>query len=547
MFKDPFPHIRREPPMGSAKQVPVTLGRTIADDADELIQSRGGDTAIIFQNRHYTFQQIITDARSLASAFARLGIARGEVISMQLPNWPEAMVINLAACYAGLIINPIVPIYRDGEVSFILRQSRSLLFFVPRRFRNFDYLEMAGRLRPHLPDLAHVVHVGAGLTPDDVMNYQELIERGARDPQDLAKVDPGSVKMVMYTSGTTGNPKGVLHNHETLAHATRACANYWKIGEGSLVMMPSPVTHVTGYMYALELPFLVGSRAALMERWDAEEAVDLVINAGVNATMGATPFLQELLEVVERRKVTLPSLRVHTCGGAAVPESLIYRARDLLPDTRTFRVYGSTEAPVVAIGCMEPEDIAIAASTDGKVLHYELKIIDDENRQVAKGGEGEILAAGPSLFLGYSDPVHNVDAFDQDGYFRTGDLGREVFGNALIITGRKKDLIIRGGQNLSAKEIEDVLHRHPAIREVAAVAMPHERLGETVCVYVIARPDTSIKLADIVAAVEQAGLAKQKYPERLEIVDDLPRTASGKIRKDLLRASIAQKIREEAA
>jgi acyl-CoA synthetase (AMP-forming)/AMP-acid ligase II len=306
--------------------------------------------------------------------------------------------------------------------------------------------------------------------------------------------------------------------------------------------MPSPVTHTTGYSNGMELPFIVGTRTVFMERWNADEAVTLIDRYGVNATVGATPFLQELLDAAEAAGSRLASLKAFACGGAPVPPSLIRRANELFATGRAFRVFGSTEAPLVTMGFMGPSEAELAATTDGKIIDYEVKIVDDEGAALPQGADGEILVRGPSLFLRYADSRQTGDAFDAEGYFRTGDVGHLTADHAIVITARKKDLIIRGGENISPKEIEDALHRHPDIQEAAAVAMPHARLGETVCVYAIARAGSEPTVASVAAHLAELGIAKQKYPERVELLQDFPRTPSGKIRKDVLRRTIAEKL-----
>jgi len=238
--------------------------------------------------------------------------------------------------------------------------------------------------------------------------------------------------------------------------------------------------------------------------------------------------------------VRLPTLRQFACGGAEVPPQLIYRAHELLENCRCFRVFGSTEVPLVTQGFQAVEDARLAAETDGRIYNYDVRIVDAEGADVAPGEEGEILARGPSMFLGYTDWQQTQEAIDGEGYFRTGDLGRAGEKGSLKISGRKKDIIIRGGENLSAKEIEDVLHRHPAVQEAAVVSMPHPRLGEAVCAYVIPHDAwaRSVVPGEIQDFVRSSGLAPQKTPEHVEFVSELPRTASGKIRKDILRENI---------
>jgi acyl-CoA synthetase (AMP-forming)/AMP-acid ligase II len=499
--------------------------------------------AVVEGARTLTYAALMEEANRLTAAFAAAGLRPGDVVSFQLPNWTETMAINIAACASGMVVNPIVPIYREAEVRYILRDCRAKLFFIPERFRNFDYPAMAGRLSGGLPELRDVIVVrgeGPGCRP-----YAGLLPSRSRDVSSPHRTDPNAVKLVLYTSGTTGSPKGVLHSHNTIMSEVDAVIDYWGIQRDDVVLMPSPVTHITGYLYALEIAFAAGVQVVFMERWNAAEAVDLILRHGVTFSVGATPFLKELVDEVERRGIALPSLRLFMSGGAPVPPELIRRANRALANCRTFRVYGSTEAPTVTLGIRSQTEAELGATTDGRIVNHEVRICDPQTgRPLADGEDGEICTRGPEMLLGYTDWAQTLEAFDAEGFFHTGDLGVRSHGDFLTVSGRKKDLIIRGGENISPKEIEDVLHTHPAVKEAAVVAMPHERLGEGVCAYVIAQPGQSIDVPALALWLEKAGLARQKYPERVELVDDLPRTASGKVQKNILRERIAEKLRE---
>ena len=512
--------------------------RTIADDARDMAASDPDVVLWVEGDNRLTAGEAFAQARNLAANLHRMGLREGDVVSFQLPNWTETVVLDIACVLLGLVVNPVVPIYRDAELQMILADCGAKILFVPEEFRGVRFAEMVEKLRPRLPGLNHVVVV-RGAQRAGAMRFEELLEPADLDAVPWPVQRPEAIKMIMYTSGTTGRPKGVLHTHETLARAMQACFDHWELRQGDWTLMPSPVTHVTGFSYGIEWPLVVGTRTVFMDRWNAAEAVDLIDDFGVAVTVGATPFLAELVEAADKAGSRLPSLNVFGCGGAAVPPGLIRRANSAFANSCAFRIYGATEAPVVTLGYLGATGADAAADTDGEIVGYEVRVVDDEGNDVPAGGDGEIIVRGPSLFLGYLDPADRQGALDADGYFRTGDVGRIVNGNGILVTGRKKDLIIRGGENLSAKEIEDALHRHEAVREAAVVSMPHARLGETVCAYVIpagpARPD----VRDMAAFLDGAGLARQKYPERIEYVDDFPRTASGKVRKDMLRKRIA--------
>jgi len=516
--------------------------KTLADLALDLTSKDPDCIAFVAGNRAMSRAEFLADAQALAVGLADLGLAAGDVLSFQTPNWIEAAVINMAAAMSGIVINPIVPIYRDAEVRMMLGDCRAKAFFVASSFRNYDFAAMAERLKPALPDLDHVILVrGQG-----TLTYESLIESGRGRHFNRPPVDPGSVKLLLYTSGTTGRPKGVLHSSNTLTRVLRQAAAHWHVQPGDAMLIPSPVTHISGYSNGLEMPFSVETRSIFMEAWNAVDALALIDRHHVTGIVAATPFLTELAQTATVARTRLPSLHFFACGGAAVPPDVIPAANRAFDNCRAFRVYGSSEVPLVTVGYPSAADERLAATTDGAIIDYEVRIVDDQERDVARGAEGEILARGPAMFLAYADRQQTEEAITSNGYFRTGDLGCITPEGSILITGRKKDLIIRGGENISAKEIEDVLHQHPMVLEATVVAMPHARLGEGVCAYVIRKPDAVGGGGELAAHIESSGLAKQKIPERFEFVDDLPRTASGKIRKDVLRADIAARMKSES-
>jgi cyclohexanecarboxylate-CoA ligase len=520
-------------------------GRTLADEARSAAERTPDRTAIqCGDDLTYSYADLLARGEALASGFWEIGLRPGDVISFQLPNWIEAAALDIAAVLLGLVVNPIVPIYRNSEVAVILRDCRAKAIVIPETFRGFDFVAMMAALGPTTPDLKHVIVARGASRREGTLAFEDLARGGAAVP--WPKQRPEAIKLVMYTSGTTGRPKGVLHTHETLVRAGDCAGKFWDLNTDDIVLMPSPVTHVTGFSWGIEHPFRSGIRSILMERWDAAEAVELIDKHGATMTVGATPFLAELIDAAERAGSRLPAFKVFACGGAAVPPAVVRRANALFAKGRAFRVYGATEAPLITLGFVGSGTEDLAAETDGKIIDYEVRVVDDAGRTLAQGREGEILCKGSALLAGYTDPAETNASFTADGFFRMGDIGYVTPDNAVVITGRKKDLIIRGGENISAKEIEDALHKYVAVREAAVVSMPHARLGETVCAYVISAKGHAPTREDIATYLGAFGLAKQKIPERVELVDDFPRTASGKIKKDILRARIAETLRSEA-
>ena len=526
-------HLRRYAGTG------VWQDRTLADWARERAAAMPEEPVYLGDPAQPTYGSLLRDGEALARALLDLGIRPGEIISFQTPNWMEAAVINLAAALGGFVINPIVHIYRDAEVQYMLADSGARLLFVAQAFRSTDYAAMVNRIAGNLPELRHVIFVRGN---DRSPTLADLVEHGRGLVKDLAGSRPDAAKMLLYTSGTTGRPKAVLHSHNTLARVLDVTFRHLALPGRDVVLMPSPVTHITGYAGALEKPFQLDARAVLMDHWDAGTAVELIDLYQVTSTVAATPFLAELCAAARDRRRALPSLRSFASGGAAVPPDLIRAANGALARPCAYRVYGSSEVPQTTQGFAPDQDPELAATSDGHAIDYELAIIDETGREVSAGAEGEVLVRGPGMFMGYGDPEQTAQAITAEGFFRSGDIGRLDPNGALTITGRRKDLIIRGGENISAKEIEDVLQAHPAVAEAAVVAMPHPRLGEGVCAYVVLAEAQENCAARLVEHVIASGLARQKCPERFEFVDVFPRTASGKVRKDLLREDIRRKL-----
>lgn len=518
----------------------IWQNRTIAHRLDDLAARRPDQPLVIEGGHTLSAAKVRADARKLAGNLVRRGLKRGQVVSFQLPNWYEGVLIELACAYGGFVCNPIVTIYRDAEVDFIIKDAGSAYFFVPEQFRNFSYREMVQRLRPGWGETEVVTVRGNASDPG---SFDQLMRD---DPAPLGPLpDPNHIKLIMYTSGTTSRAKGVLHTHNTIAMEITNFSRWLKLDQSDVVLMPSPLGHITGYLYGIQLPVMLGIPVVLMETWDVATAVGLIEQNGVTFTIGATPFLQELSNFCLKNGKRLRSLRYFPTGGAPVPPEVVLTADRAFERCVTFRLYGSTEAPTVTLGITDPQLQDLRANTEGYVVGHEIKLVDADDKPVTLGQEGEILTRGPELFVGYALAEQNAGAFDSEGYFRTGDLAIEAPENCLTITGRKKDIIIRGGENLSPKEIEDVLYTHPAVREAAVVAMPHARLGETCCAFVTLRPGAQFDFEAMLGILRNSGLAKQKFPERLEIIENLPYTAAGKIRKNVLRDEIAGKIRQE--
>lgn len=509
------------------------LETTLAALTEELAARDGDRVMIIEGDRSFTIAEIIAEARRLANALLARGLGPGSVISYQIPNWYEGSIVNLAASLIGGVVNPLVPIYRDNELAFMLDDVKTRMVFVPRDFRNCDYAAMMLRVRERLDHPMEIVVLRDSV--EGCLSYSQLLADGTID-RALPDVDPDSVYVMMHTSGTTGRPKCVLHSHNSFLVQGRVQALELRGSSSDVQIVASPISHVSGMIVANLTPVVAGSMIVLMDRWSPEAAIGLIHRHGGTALGGATPFLRQLVDAARAADDHLPTLTRAGTGGAAVPPDLIREAQDWFPNAVSFRIYGCTEVPTVTSGTDSRTDIAHGAETDGRIKHVDIRIVDPATGEALdEGAEGEILVRGPQMMLGYLRLEDNDGAFDRDGYFLTGDLGRIVDGEYLLITGRKKDLIIRSGENLSPKEIEDVLHTHPAVAAAAVVGMPSARTGEQVCAFLVLRDGRGLDLAEIDRFLCAAGLSRQKVPEHLEIVDALPMSMQGKVLKADLR------------
>ncbi|MCX8133717.1 MAG: AMP-binding protein [Roseococcus sp.] len=507
---------------------------TLLDHLARAVAATPGKTALVArrsdtgEETRLTYAGLAERAARLAGGLAARGVGRGDVVSFQLPNWWEFTALHLACLMLGAVSNPLMPIFRERELRFMLGLAESRVLVVPRRFRGFDHGAMAEALRAELPRLAHVLVAGEA-------SFMALLDAPPLPPGRGA--GPDDVIQLLYTSGTTGEPKGVTHSANTLLSNLRPFAARLGLGAEDVVHMPSPLAHQLGFMYGLMMPVMLGATAVLQDVFTAEEMARQIRAEGATFTMGATPFLNDLTEHVAASGQGTPSLRVFVSAGAPIPRALVAKARATL-GAAIVSAWGMSENGAVTTTRLE-DDAARATETDGLALPgMELRVLDAAGRPAPPGVEGALQVRGCSNFLGYLKRPE-LDPQDPEGWFDTGDLARMDAEGYIRIAGRAKDIIIRGGENIPVVEVEGLLYRHPAIAEVAVVGYPDPRLGERACAFVRLREGASLTLPEMVAYLEAQRMARQYIPERLEILDALPRTPSGKIQKFRLREMAA--------
>jgi acyl-CoA synthetase (AMP-forming)/AMP-acid ligase II len=534
------------PDAGVRAQEYLSSGEWISESLHEIVLRRLGEDpdhlAVIDDRVRMTRSALYSEALRLGSALVGRGLAPGSVVSFQLPNWHEACVIGLASALYGFVLNPLLPMYREHELSFILSQCRCDALFIPSSFRNTDFEALIARVDFETKREDRIFRVRSGR--EDVPTFEALLSEGD-DIVDPPAVNNADVKIVIYTSGSTGRPKGVLHSHHTLHAFVQEGARFWGINGADRLFVPSPVGHVGGSIYAFEMPWFAGATAILADTWDAEQAVDVIEAEGATFFAGATPFLQGLLDAAFARGSHLPTLRRFVCGGASVPISLIARAQDHFRNAVISRAYGSSEVPIICPGISTRDDAIFGQTTDGEI-RADVMIAGPDGRPVDPGESGEILARSSRMFLGYIDTDDEAGQFAADGYFAMGDVGRRIDGRFLEITGRKKEIIIRHGENISPREIENALLSHEAISSAAVVGVPHPRTGERAVAFVVLKPEKVFSMEAMRSFLSDFGMARQKFPEELHIMDRLPTNSIGKILKEQLKASLVQPARPDA-
>jgi acyl-CoA synthetase len=481
-----------------------------------------------------TLAQALEQGAAVAEGLRGLGVGKGDVIATQLPQSLELAVCFVAAARLGAVLLPIVPAFGPTELGFILRESQAKVLVTRDRWRKVDCRERLLAVGP-LPDL--VAHIVSSASPvEGAVAWNGIASAPPAEPP--ATSAPGDLSFLIYTSGTTADPKGVQHSNASLLSEIRDIDDVSGEAVHKVTMSPWPSGHIAGTLMILR--FLVsGSTVVLMDHWDAKIAADLMQLHGASFGSG-TPFhLIGLLDAADVAGHDFAAMKSFQVGAAPVPPSLVARCAER--GLATFRSYGSTEHPTSTYG--SPDDpLEKRLTTEGRLVPgVEIRIVDDEGRFIPSDKDGEIVTRGPDMFVGYRRADLNAAAFLPGGWYRTGDIGHLDADGYLILTDRKKDIIIRAGENISSREIEDHLHAHPAVAEVAAVAAPHPRMGEVVCVFIAVRPGHTINMAEIHRWFRERGLTRHKTPERLEIIEALPRNTTGKVLKHELRRQLKER------
>ena len=492
----------------------------------------------------YTYSALDHAASCLANWMLAKGIESGDRIAFQLPGWCEFTVIYLACLKIGAVSVPLLPSWREAELVWVLNKCQAKMFFAPTLFKQTRPVDLILPLQNQLPQLQQIVGVDKLAPATSSLSLSQIIADNT--PLTTAITTHGDeLAAVLFTSGTEGLPKGVMLTHNNILASERAYCARLNLTWQDVFMMPAPLGHATGFLHGVTAPFLIGARSVLLDIFTPDACLALLEQQRCTCMLGATPFVYDLLNVLEKQPADLSALRFFLCGGTTIPKKVARECQQL--GIKLLSVYGSTESSPHAVVNLD-DPLSRFMHTDGyAAAGVEIKVVDDARKTLPPGCEGEEASRGPNVFMGYFDePELTARALDEEGWYYSGDLCRMDEAGYIKITGRKKDIIVRGGENISSREVEDILLQHLKIHDACVVAMSDERLGERSCAYVVLKaPHHSLSLEEVVAFFSRKRVAKYKYPEHIVVIEKLPRTTSGKIQKFLLRKDIMRRLTQD--
>jgi acyl-CoA synthetase (AMP-forming)/AMP-acid ligase II len=510
---------------------------------DQWAQTRPTDRFVSDGTAELGYAEVRDRAYRLGARLLGLGVRRGDRVLVQLPNWAEFPVAYLAIARIGAVVVPVMMVYRQAEVRHVLHNSGAVAVITTGRFRSFDHAEMFRALRPECPALASLI-IARAQALDGEITFDEASGAGtdAAVPGDSVLgpyPDPDSPHVIVYTSGTESTAKGCVHTWNTIDFSGRGLArDVFEMTAADVMFMPSPLAHATGLVVGILVPLTAGAQTHLLDVWEPMEGLRRIERYRCTASATATPFVRMALDAAQDSDLDVSSMRFWLCAGAPIPEALAREFSGVFAGGLLVPLYGCSEV-MAATCCHLGDPVERLAGSDGSpaLPGIRIKIIDPDGAEAAAGVEGEICYWGPGAILGYwREPERSAAAIDPAGWHHTGDLGRADADGYIRVTGRLKDIIIRGGANISAGEVEGHLVAHPHIREAAVVGYPDERMGERACAIVVPADGATVTLEGISAFLrDERRISPQKVPERLVIADALPMTATGKVQKFRLR------------
>lgn len=525
--------------------------RLITDFFEDALERSPGKVAVKDDRfGALTYGELASKVARLAAALEARGVEKGDRFVIAMPNWQHVPVLVLALTYIGAICVHMPVTGREHEFSGVLGITEAKGIVVPEKFAGTDYVSLIGGIAARFDSLEILVAVGGERREPGWVSFDRLLSEAPKGgPWPGRRLSPSEVSLLLFTSGSSGDPKGVMHSSNSIGALNTTMAPIYAMGPEEVIFMGAPLGYSAGYAHGLRLALYLGATLVLQESWDAGRALETMAREKATFTLTTPTLLRDLLE-----NESFPvhagdlALRLIFCGGSYVPGDLLRSARDKLPDTLTSVIWGMTEG--IGTACRPDTSPERVVGTDGRpFLGTELRILAEDGTEAPAGAEGDLVMRGPQLFRGYyKRPELNDEVFLPGGWFRTGDVASIDAEGFIKISGRRKDLIIRGGANIVPAEIEELLGGDPRIGQLAVVGMPDERLGERVCACVVpAAGGDNLTLEDIVDIVRRQGLSKQKWPERLELMKALPATSAGKLKRPALRDYVRQKIEAETA
>lgn len=506
-----------------------------------------GDREFVVDDRgyRYTYKEVDEKAGAIAAYFLKMGVRTLDVISFQIPVWSEFILVTVACMKVGAVINPIGICYSGEEVAYLLNLTGSKIFLCPTLHHKTDYEESILSVRKHIKNLEHIVlldNLKAKIS-DNVTLKEILLEYSPLE--DEVKANSNDIAVILCTSGTTGAAKGVMLTHNNVIFSEGNFNKELGITKDDIMFMPAPLNHATGFHHGIIAPMLLGAKVVLQSKFDSNDAIKLMNLEKCTYSMGSTPFIYDILKEMKAGNIRLNSLKFYLCGGAPIPGDMVQRAYEY--GIKLCEVYGSTESVPHAFVRLE-ETLELMGSTSGRAMEgVEVRIVDENRQEVKAGTMGEEISRGPNVFVGYiNDKTETDKVLDDEGWFYSGDLCEGDEKGNIHVIGRKKDMIIRGGENLNSNLISDYIEGHPKVKDQAVIGMPDERLGERICAYIVLKAgEESLRLEEIVEYMKDKKIPKRYWPERIEIIDKIIRTDSGKVKKSLLREDLKARMKTQ--
>ena len=522
--------------------------KTLRDCWNESVEAYG-DREYVADDRgfRYTYKQMDEAAAKVAAFLWLRGIRPMDVVSYQLPIWSEFIIMTVACFKLGAVAHPIAMSYEGPELVRSLNLTESKVYVGATFFHKTNYEEQILSVKDQIPGLKTVILVDyAKPKMSDIITLKEILEtyEPMKDIEDW-ELNGQNIAVLLCTSGTTSGTKGVLLTHDNVRYSEDTFNRELGLTKEDIMFMPAPLNHATGFHHGIVAPMLIGAKVVLQQKYRCREAIDLMNKEKCTYSMGATPFIYDILREMETNGGSLPYLKFYLCGGAPVPGYMVQKAWSF--GILLCEVYGSTES-VPHVFVRPNEALALNGTTSGSTMEgIEVRVVDDDGHDVAPGTPGEEISRGPNVFVGYlKDRSITDSALDDDGWFHSGDICVQDDAGNIHIIGRKKDMIVRGGENLNSNEINDRLEGCPGMGDHTVIGMPDSRMGEKICAFVVPlEGHENLKLEDVTTWLSEQNVPKRFWPERLELIDRIPHTGSGKVKKFLLKEELEKRMKSE--